>query len=422
MSKEISEFYIKNTGSYKFGTPDNSTIFLQGLGTSPGISVNANFVMGNYHINFGSSVGETGYGIGNSGGSIVVKNSGGDWNVITDIGKAQGGVSRVQFSDSNNNLEGSSGFLYYKGTSTISVNGNVFSNFGVSGLGGTSSGPSSNNSVFELVTPEEFVNGIYFPQVMTYYYDTTLTSDRAVYRVKVPDWYDSNGISVKFPELANPGFRNSFETTFYGTCTNPTSSGTCQVTPVITIMNNTNTIFDQRLFPSGSGTCLTFSLASDSVISLNYGYGSGVTIKSIVHSSGISMYPVGTVNYRTVEITGGTGGGGGGGGGGTPYVTAAEVPSGQPSIIELTYSENVQVAGTSPGFGDYQLTIDGVLTGINFTSGSATGNVVTLGIDDVMFSTDTITLDYDNTSSYVTSDPGGVAAESFNGLSVTNNL
>lgn len=310
MSKEISNFYINSTGRYNFGSPDNSTIFLQGLGTSPGISVSANFVMGNNYINFGSNVGETGHGIGVSpGGSIIVKNSGGEWNVITDIGKAQGGVSRVQFSDSNNNLEGSSGFLYYKGTSTISVNGNVFSNFGVSGLGGTSSGISSNNTVFELITPEEFVNGIYFPQVMAINADAQLSDDRAVYRVRVPDWYGANGISIKFPELSNPGFRNSFETTFYGTCTEPGGVG---ATPVINIMNNENTKFDPRLFPSGSGTCLTFTLASDSLISNSTGvvYGSGVTIKSIVHSSGISMYPVGTVNYRTLEITNPGGGGG----------------------------------------------------------------------------------------------------------------
>lgn len=302
----------------------------------------------------------------------------------------------------------------------ISVNGNVFSNFGVSGLGGTSSGPSSSNSAVELITPEEFVNGVYFPQVVTYYYDTTLASDRAVYRVKVPDWYGSNGISVRFPELANPGFRNSFETTFYGTCNNPTSSGTCQATPVITIMNNTNTIFDQRLFPSGSGTSLTFSVASDSGISLNYGYGSGVTIKSIVHSSGISMYPVGTVNYRTVEITGGTGGGGGGGGGGgAPTLTSAEVPFADPSTIELTYNGNVQVdfAGT-PG-SDY--TISGTTTHTVLSGSVSGGTTVILTLDGSVNSSDTVTLDYDNTNEYVTSDPGGLPVESLTSQAVNNN-
>ena len=116
----INEFYIHSEGKYIFGNTDSSTIYLQGMGTSQGICVSANFVMGSNYVNFGSSIGISGYGIGSSGGSIVVKNSGGDWTVITDIGGVSGSNTQVQFND-NGSFGADPNFTWSSGTSTLTV-------------------------------------------------------------------------------------------------------------------------------------------------------------------------------------------------------------------------------------------------------------------------------------------------------------
>lgn len=118
---EISDFYIHNVGKYNFGKPTGSTIYLQGMGTSLGICASASFVMGSNYVNFGSSIGINGHGIGVSpGGSIIVKNSGGDWTVITDIGGVSGANKEVQFND-NGSFGADPNFTWSSGTSTLTV-------------------------------------------------------------------------------------------------------------------------------------------------------------------------------------------------------------------------------------------------------------------------------------------------------------
>ena len=396
-----------NSGSVVFRN-DNAGVSIK-FGISPNQSTSTSFILPIENGNSGQVLQTDGSGTL----SFVDQTSGGGGT------SPSGPVNSIQFND-NGSFGGVSGLLYHKGTSTISVNGNVFSNFGVSGLGGTSPGLSSSNSVFELITPEEFVNGVYFPQVMSYYSDDLSSENTAVYRVRVPDWYGDNGISVKFPGLANPGFRNSFETTFYGTCTDPTGSNTYHLPPVITILNNTNTIFDQRLFPSGSGTCLTFSLASDPDIALTTGYGSGVTIKSIVHSSGISMYPIGTVNYRTFEITSG------GGGGGAPTISSAEIPSGDATSIIITFSEAIDISGPGTSAGDYFEAI-GTSSNTLYPTSAATGGLlgdnITLSFGSSFISGETVIFSYtgQNDQYIVSSETSNPLADIFD-VSVTNNL
>ena len=128
MTNEISDIYVSSTGKYNFGTPSSPGVFLQGMGTSPGISVNGTFVMGNNYVNFGVSAGTGGYGLGVSqGGSIMVKNRGGDWTVITDIVSGGGSTSpggtntQVQFN-SNGSFEGDPNFTWNTSSNTLAVN------------------------------------------------------------------------------------------------------------------------------------------------------------------------------------------------------------------------------------------------------------------------------------------------------------
>ena len=127
MTNEISDIYVSSTGKYNFGTPSSPGVFLKGMGTSSGISVNGTFVMGDNYVNFGVSAGNGGYGLGvSSGGSIIVRNMGGDWTVITDIGSGGGSTApagsntQVQFNNSET-FGGVSNFTWNTSSNTLAV-------------------------------------------------------------------------------------------------------------------------------------------------------------------------------------------------------------------------------------------------------------------------------------------------------------
>ena len=123
MATDITDIYVSSTGKYNFGTPSSPGVFLRGMGTSSGISVNGTFVMGNNYVNFGVSAGNGGYGLGVSpGGSIIVRNMGGDWTVITDIGNSPAGSdTQVQFNN-NGSFGGDPNFTWNNSSNTLAVN------------------------------------------------------------------------------------------------------------------------------------------------------------------------------------------------------------------------------------------------------------------------------------------------------------
>ena len=152
----IRQFYASETGKYNFGDyPNTNGVYLQGMRTSSGISVNGTFVMGNNYVNFGISAGNGGYGFGvSAGGSIMVRNMGGDWTVITDIGSGGsstspgGSNSQVQFND-NGIFGGVSNFTWNTNSNTLTVRDTVLieeTNQGLSSLvisGGVSDSTNS---------------------------------------------------------------------------------------------------------------------------------------------------------------------------------------------------------------------------------------------------------------------------------------
>jgi len=116
-------FTLQNIDRVNFyGNDSGADVYLEGVSTggTSGVCVSGSLLVNGDYINFGSSLGAEGYGIGSSGGSIVVKNSGGGWTVITDIGGVSGANTQVQFND-NGSFGADPNFTWSSGTSTLTV-------------------------------------------------------------------------------------------------------------------------------------------------------------------------------------------------------------------------------------------------------------------------------------------------------------
>lgn len=193
--------------------------------------------------------------------------SGNDTDIQFKDGGSFGGVSALQFHKSTTS-----------GVSALTVDGNVFSR----GLSVVESNESS-GSVYNIPV-ENFVNGVVFPQ-----YGTAGNEEHHV--VKVPTL---SHITTSYSDVLKDG--QFFETLIYGTSTG-VSNGLS--TPAdITVLSNTDVIFDTRLIknrtPAYTGTGMSFHGAT----LWNGETYQGVVIKSRYTSTGVSMYPASTAFYN----------------------------------------------------------------------------------------------------------------------------
>ena len=292
-NSNIRQFYASDTGKYNFGDHPNPTVYLQGMGTSSGICVSTSFVLGNNYVNFGVSPGFDGYGLGVSGGSIIVRNSGDPgWTVITDIGGSGGGggggggttpsapENSVQFN-SNSTFTGTSSLQFFEansttgGVCTLSVDGNVFSSMGVS------DNQSESQGIYQI-QPTEFVNGFIFPPYQS-------SDENQLFVVQVPTHAQ---IRSNFGiEVLKEG--QTFDTVIYGTSIGSSPGIGISFPSDITVLENTGTIFDRRLASDKTiSVGLSFHFAG-----LDLKYYQGVVIRSRMGSAGVSMYPYATSFY-----------------------------------------------------------------------------------------------------------------------------
>ena len=242
------------------------------FGVSTSITQNSNFFLPDGN-------GTTGYVLsadGQGGTSWVAQNGGGS-------GSPSGPGNSVQFNSSSA-FAGTSSLQFFEASSTtggvsaLTVDGNVFSR----GLSVVESNESS-GSVYNIPV-ENFVNGVVFPP-----YGTTGNEEHHV--VKVPTL---SHINTSYSDVLKDG--QFFETLIYGTSTG-VSNG-LSIPADITVLSNTDVIFDTRLIknrtPAYTGTGMSFHGATR----WNGETYQGVVIKSRYTSTGVSMYPASTAFYN----------------------------------------------------------------------------------------------------------------------------
>lgn len=280
-------FTLQNIDKVNFyGTDSSAYVYLEGVSTggTSGVCVSGSLLVNGDYMNFGSSLGTTGYGFHNDSGTIQFKHSGGDWTTLSGGGGGgtpSGNDTDIQFNDEGS-FGGVSALQFQKsttsGVSALTVNGNVFSR-GLSVVEST----NTPGSVYTIPV-ENFVNGVVFPP-----YGTSGNEEHHVVRVPV-----LSHINTKYNDVLKDG--QFFETLIYGTSTG-VSNG-LSIPADITVLSNTGVSFDTRLIknrtPAYTGTGMSFHGAT----LWNGETYQGVVIKSRYTSTGVSMYPASTAFYN----------------------------------------------------------------------------------------------------------------------------
>lgn len=124
----MSEEYVRlqNVNKINFYDGDSATIYMEGVSTGgvSGVSMATNLMVSGEYMNFGNTMGTTGYGLHNDSGTIQFKHSGGDWASITGA-SVSGSDTQIQFND-NGSFGASSGFTFNNSNNELNlINGNI---------------------------------------------------------------------------------------------------------------------------------------------------------------------------------------------------------------------------------------------------------------------------------------------------------